>query len=105
MKTKILAVALLVAVTSINLVGCASTRTQESAGEYTDDSVVTTKVKTALLADESLKSLAISVKTYRGNVELSGFVNSPNQIVRALQVTRGVAGVITVKNALQVKTN
>ena len=55
---------------------CASTRTRESAGEYVDDSVITTKVKSLLAADDFLKSFQISVETYKGTVQLSGFVNS-----------------------------
>ena len=104
MNTKTLALASLLAISAANLVGCASTPTQESAGEYTSDSVVTTHVKTMLLADANLKSYDISVKTYRGQVELSGFVDSVNQISRAIVVARGVDGVGGVTNALQIKS-
>jgi hyperosmotically inducible periplasmic protein len=104
MNTKAFALAALLAISALDLAGCASTRTQESAGEYTSDSVITTKVKTALLADAKLKSYDISVKTYRGQVELSGFVDSVNQISRAIVVARGVDGVGGVTNALQIKS-
>ncbi|KLU28059.1 transporter [Caballeronia mineralivorans PML1(12)] len=83
--------------------GCSSTPTHESAGEYTSDSALTAKVKAALLADPGLKSLAVSVTTYRSEVLLSGFVNSSEQIQKAVSVTRGVEGVQSVKNDLQVK--
>jgi hyperosmotically inducible protein len=83
--------------------GCSSTPTHESAGEYTTDTTLTTKVKTALLEDPGLKSLSVSVKTYRGEVLLSGFVDSPNQIQKAVSVARGVEGVQSVKNDLHVK--
>jgi len=83
--------------------GCSSTPTHESAGEYTTDTALTTKVKTALLEDPGLKSLSVSVKTYRSEVLLSGFVDSPNQIQKAVSVARGVEGVQSVKNDLHVK--
>jgi hypothetical protein len=83
--------------------GCSSTPSHESAGEYTNDTALTTKVKTALLEDPGLKSLSVSVKTYRSEVLLSGFVDSPNQIQKAVSVARGVEGVQSVKNDLHVK--
>jgi osmotically-inducible protein OsmY len=83
--------------------GCSSTPSHESAGEYTSDSALTAKVKAALLEDPGLKSLAVSVTTYRSEVLLSGFVNSPEQIQKAVSVARGVGGVQSVKNELQVK--
>lgn len=83
--------------------GCSSTPSHESAGEYTTDTALTAKVKAALLEDPGLKSLSVSVKTYRSEVLLSGFVNSPDQIQKAVSVTRGVEGVQSVKNDLHVK--
>ena len=83
--------------------GCSSTPTSESAGEYTSDSAITARVKAALLADPGLKSLAVSVETYRGAVLLSGFVNSDVQIQKAVAVTRSVSGVQSVNNDLHVK--
>jgi hyperosmotically inducible protein len=82
---------------------CASTRTQESTGEYVDDSVITTKVKSLLAADDFLKSFQISVETYKGIVQLSGFVNAQNAIDKAGQIARSVNGVKSVKNNLIVK--
>jgi osmotically-inducible protein OsmY len=82
---------------------CASTRTQESTGEYVDDSVITTKVKSLLAADDFLKSFQISVETYKGVVQLSGFVNSQQAVDKAGQLARSVPGVKSVKNDLIVK--
>ena len=84
-------------------VACASTRTQESTGEYVDDSVITTKVKSLLAADDFLKSFKISVETFQGTVQLSGFVNSQKAINKADEITRSVKGVKSIKNDLVVK--
>ena len=82
---------------------CASTRTHESTGEYVDDSVITTKVKALLAEDDFLKSFQISVETYKGTVQLSGFVNSRQASDKAGQIVRSVKGVKSVKNNLIVK--
>ena len=87
----------------ITLVACASTRTQESTGEYVDDSVITTKVKTLLASDDFFKSFQIGVETYKGIVQLSGFVNSQQAVDKAGQIARSVQGVNSVKNNLIVK--
>ena len=83
--------------------GCASTPKQEGTGEYLDDSVITTKVKTAIFQEPTLKSTEISVETFKGIVQLSGFVSSKADIDKATEVARSVEGVKSVKNALQVK--
>ena len=85
------------------VVACASTRKHESTGQYVDDSVITSKVKTQLANDDFLKSFQISVETYKGTVQLSGFVNSQTAVDRAGQIARGVGGVKSVKNNLIVK--
>jgi osmotically-inducible protein OsmY len=82
---------------------CASTRTRSSTGEYIDDSVITTKVKSLLAADDFFKSFQISVETYQGTVQLSGFVNSKQAVDKAGQIARSVNGVKSVKNNLTVK--
>ncbi|OPX96556.1 MAG: Osmotically-inducible protein Y precursor [Syntrophorhabdus sp. PtaB.Bin006] len=82
---------------------CSSTRTRESTGEYVDDSVITTKVKSLLAADNFLKSFEISVETYKGVVQLSGFVNSREAVNKAGQIAQGVNGVRSVKNNLIIK--
>ena len=84
-------------------VACASTSKQESTGEYVDDSVITTKVKTLLAADDFLKSFRISVETYKGTVQLSGFVGSQKAVDKAGEIARSVKGVKSVKNDLVVK--
>ena len=82
---------------------CAATRTHESTGEYVDDSVITTKVKSLLAADDFLKSFQIGVETYKGVVQLSGFVNSQEAINKAVEIVRSVKGVKSIKNDLIVK--
>ena len=85
------------------LVACASTSKQEGAGEYVDDSVITTKVKSLLAADDFLKSFEISVETYKGIVQLSGFVDSQKAVDKAGEIARSVKGVKSLKNNLNVK--
>jgi len=84
-------------------VACASTSKREGAGEYVDDSVITTKIKSLLAADDFLKSFEISVETYKGTVQLSGFVDSQKAIDKAGEIASGVKGVKSVKNNLNVK--
>jgi osmotically-inducible protein OsmY len=83
--------------------GCASTQNRESTGEYVDDTAITAKVKTAIFNEDSLKTMQISVKTFKGEVQLSGFVNSASVVKRAGEVARGVNGVTSVKNDLLIK--
>ena len=77
--------------------------TRESAGELIDDSVITTKVKTLLAKDDLLKSFQISVETYQGTVQFSGFVNSQKAVDKAAEITRSVKGIKSIKNNLIVK--
>jgi osmotically-inducible protein OsmY len=84
-------------------IACASTSKQESTNEYIDDSVITTKVKSLLAADDFLKSFQLSVETYKGTVQLSGFVDSQKAIDKAVEIALSVKGVKTVKNSLIVK--
>ena len=86
-----------------SFVACASTSKQEGAGEYVDDSVITTKVKSLIAADDFLKSFQISVETYKGIVQLSGFVGTQMAVNKAGEIARGVQGVKSVKNDLIVK--
>ncbi len=83
--------------------GCAPTPKQEGTGEYFDDSVITTKVKTAIFNEPTLKSSEINVETFKGIVQLSGFVSSEADIDKAIEVARSVKGVKSVKNAMRVK--
>ncbi len=94
---------LLLAVMFSSVIGCSSTSKQESTGEYLDDSVITTKVKTEIFKDPALKSAEINVETFKGVVQLSGFVNSQGDINKAVGIAQGVKGVISVKNAMQLK--
>ena len=83
--------------------GCGSTAKTEGTGEYVDDSVITAKVKTAIFNDPTLKVNEINVETFKGVVQLSGFVNSQADINKAVQVARGVAGVKSVKNDMRLR--
>lgn len=85
------------------LMGCAATPRHESTGEYVDDSVITTKVKSAIFEEPTLKTFQINVKTYQGTVQLSGFVDSAQSVVKAGEVARSVKSATTVKNDLLVK--
>lgn len=80
------------------ITGCASTKSHESAGEFIDDSVITTKVKTALARDDAVNGFAVSVETYRGVVQLSGFVKTAEEKAKAAADARSVAGVVEVQN-------
>lgn len=84
-------------------VGCAPTQKRESTGEYVDDSVITTKVKAAIFDEATLKSMQINVKTFKGVVQLSGFVDSPQYVATAGDVAARVHGVKEVKNDLVAK--
>jgi len=85
------------------LVGCASTSQQEGTGEYFDDSVITTKVKAAIFDEPSLKSAEINVETFKGVVQLGGFVSSQANINKATELARSVKGVKSVKNDMRLK--
>jgi osmotically-inducible protein OsmY len=87
------------------LASCAATPSRESTGEYIDDAAITTKVKTAIFQDPSLKVFQIDVETYKGVVELSGFVDSANVITHATEVAEKVKGVKSVKNELKLKSS
>jgi osmotically-inducible protein OsmY len=93
----------LAAVALTAVVGCASTAKQEGTGEYVDDTVITTKVKAAIFNEPSLKSAEINVETFKGRVQLSGFVNSQSNIVKAVDVAGGVGGVKSVKDDMRLK--
>ena len=95
--------ALFLAVTLVSVVGCALTSKQEGTGEYVDDSVITTKVKAAIFNEPTLKSAEINVETFKGAVQLSGFVSSQAAINTAAQLARGVSGVKSVKNDMRIK--
>jgi len=100
--SKVLSAAFL-AVTLVSVVGCASTSTQEGTGEYVDDSVITAKVKAEIFNEPTLKSAEINVETFKGVVQMSGFVNSQADINKAVSLARSVKGVVSVKNDMRLK--
>jgi hyperosmotically inducible protein len=95
--------ALFSAVLLTTVLGCAATSTREGTGEYVDDSTITTKVKAAMLHSSGLRSGDVNVETFKGVVQLSGFVNSQAQMSQAVQVAQGVGGVKSVKNDMRLK--
>ena len=94
---------LLVAVAALVMAGCAATGSRESTGEYVDDTVITTKVKTALLQDKDVSGLRINVETFKGVVQLSGFANSDAERRKAVSLARAVGGVKSVRNDILLK--
>jgi osmotically-inducible protein OsmY len=95
--------ALAVALAGTSLLACSETPTRESTGQYVDDAAITTKVKAALVKDQSLAGFQIGVETYKNVVQLSGFVDSPRRAERAQEVARSVEGVRSVRNDLVAK--
>lgn len=90
-------------VLAVSMAACASTTKQESAGEFVDSSAITTKVKARIFEDQALKGLNIGVETFKGVVQLSGFVDSKAAALKAEEVARSVPGVKSVQNNLIVK--
>ncbi|MFS2214909.1 BON domain-containing protein [Massilia cellulosiltytica] len=82
----------------VSLAACAPTPTREGTGEYIDDSVITGKVKAAFAADPTVKATQVQVETFKGTVQLSGFVDSRESAQKAVDIARGVKGVKSVKN-------
>ena len=103
MKTITRTSSLLAILAVAGMLGCASTKTSEGTGEYVDDTVITTKVKAAIFEQPNLKSAEINVETFKGTVQLSGFVASPDNANTAVQVAKSVKGVKSVKNDIRVK--
>ncbi len=93
----------LVSVSLLAAAGCASTTDRSSTGEYIDDTVITAKVKASIINEPTLKASEINVETYKGDVQLSGFVADPTDAAKAVEVARGVKGVNSVKNDVRVK--
>jgi hypothetical protein len=95
--------ALLFSFLLLAMAGCASTSKSEGTGEYVDDAVITTKVKAGIFNEPTLKSREINVETFKGTVQLSGFVSSLVDINTAMDVARNVSGVKSVKNDMKIK--
>ena len=93
-------VVLLLAVLATLAAACAATPTQESTGGYIDDSTITAKIKSNLALDAKVSAMDIHVKTYKGVVDLSGFVDSQSEISEAESVAGQVSGVKSVHNNL-----
>ncbi|HEY0945123.1 MAG TPA: BON domain-containing protein [Opitutaceae bacterium] len=106
MKTllaKILALTLLASTAGFAVSGCAGTATRQSTGEYIDDTTITARVKSALVSDDSVRARDVQVETFRGVVQLSGFVDTADQKARAAQLASGIAGVREVQNNISIK--
>jgi len=88
---------------AVSFVGCASSAKHESTGQYIDNSVITSKVKTAIFNEPTLKTLQITVESFKGEVQLSGFVDSTASAKKAGDIARSVDGVVSVQNDLVVK--
>jgi osmotically-inducible protein OsmY len=95
--------AFLLAVAFASALGCAGSATQESGVEYVSDSWITTKVKASLADDPQLKATEVNVETYKGIVQLSGFVRSSADMYDAVRIATGVKGVTSVKNDIRIK--
>ncbi len=85
------------------LVACAGSQTRESTGQYIDDAAITAKVKAEIVKEPTLKTFQVSVETFKGQVQLSGFVDSAQAVAKAGEIARSVPGVVSVKNNLIVK--
>lgn len=94
---------LFVAASLVVMAGCTSTPNRESTGEFIDDSIITAKVKASIFNVPTLKATDINVETFKGDVQLSGFVAEPKDAQKAVEVARGVKGVTSVKNDIRVK--
>jgi osmotically-inducible protein OsmY len=93
----------LLAVLLLTIVGCAGSETQESTGEYIDDTWITTKVKTELVKSDIVKSREVNVETFKGIVQLSGFVSSQVAMDEAVRIARNIKGVESVRNDMRIK--
>jgi len=101
-KVKLTCLALCV-IALLAMWGCAGSQTQTSTGEYVDDSVISTRAKTALLADDEVSGTEVQIETFKGVVQLSGFVDTQAQAQKAEQIVRNIDGVREVKNDIVVK--
>jgi osmotically-inducible protein OsmY len=101
--TQRIAILVLAIAGAAGIAGCQSTPTQESTGQYIDDTAITGKVKAAIFNEPTLKSAEINVETFKGAVQLSGFVSSAGDIAKAVNLTQNVAGVRSVKNDMRLK--
>lgn len=103
MNSKAIGLAIFLACSTLGTLSCTSEPAQESTGEYMDDTLITAKVKAAILQDDSLKVTEINVETFKGVVQLSGFVSSREHASKAVAIARTIGGVTSVKNDMQIK--
>ena len=96
-------IAIFLAIVFVTVQGCAGSATQESTGEYVSDTWITTKVKAALVDDPVVKATEVNVETFKGVVQLSGFVSSTAAMNQAVRVARGIKGVTSVRNDMRLK--
>ena len=87
----------------VAILGCASTQTQESTGQYFDDTWITTRVKTSLIGNPDVKATEVNVETFKGVVQLSGFVSSEAAMAHAVLIAQGIQGVTSVENDMRIK--
>ncbi len=104
MKTKLLIASAFTALSLVTVTGCSVTRGQETTGNYVDDTVVTTRVKTRFAQDSTVSAMAINVETLKGVVQLSGFAKSSVEKERAEELARTVQGVSSVRNDIVVRS-
>lgn len=102
-NSKSLLLAAMVAATLPALTACSPSPSRETVGEYVDDAAITTRVKTALVQDPNVRATDVNVETYRGVVQLSGFVDSEADARRAVDLARHIPGVNSVKNDIRIK--
>ena len=95
--------AILLAAVFVSAVGCAGSPTQESTGEYVTDSWITTKVKASLAEDPTVKAREVNVETFKGVVQLSGFVGSSAEMYTAVRIANNIKGVTSVRNDIRIK--
>jgi osmotically-inducible protein OsmY len=93
----------LLALVLTSVLGCAGTARQETAGEFIDDAWITTRVKAALIGDEQVRATEVNVETFKGVVQLSGFVSSDAAMAQAVRVAQGIRGVTSVENDMLIK--
>ncbi|MEH6389561.1 MULTISPECIES: BON domain-containing protein [Pseudomonas] len=95
--------ALFLAFALVVMGGCTVASGQKSAGEFVDDSLVSTQVKTALIKDDTVRASEINVETYKGEVQLTGYVSSRAAANRAVELARGIKGVTAVRDDMQIR--
>jgi hyperosmotically inducible protein len=91
------------AIVFVSALGCAGSATQESSSEYVTDSWITTKVKASLVEDSQVKATEVNVETFKGVVQLSGFVSSSAAMYQAVRIATGIKGVTSVRNDIRIK--